>query len=170
MRHALATADRRARQTIASFSYIALKGRTDLSHPEVEFLIFEDCKSYFDLSLILLVFIWSGSTNNQCSSPDDFATVHKHEQRVDRDGRFRTVYFARQVRSSSLSSDSSSIIEIQIGQSRARPLVKAHSVKTRAFYGNTSMDSEVGFLLAGQALVRLTLMIRPFRKLIGALA
>ncbi|CAD6569288.1 MAG: hypothetical protein TREMPRED_005174 [Tremellales sp. Tagirdzhanova-0007] len=95
-------------RTIDSFSYIALKGRTDLRHPEVEFLIFEDY---------------------------DWATMHKHEQRLDRDGRFRTVYFAR-----------------RIGQSRARPLMMAHSVKSRAFYGNTSMDSEMGFLLAGQAL------------------
>ena len=90
---------------------------------------------------------------------DDWATMHKHEQRLDRDGRFRTVYFARRVSFSSLSSDCFSIIEIQIGQSRARPLMMAHSVKSRAFYGNTSMDSEMGFLLAGQALVRLTLEI-----------
>jgi len=42
---------------------------------------------------------------------------------------------------------------VQIGNSIARPLINDHSVKTRAYYGNTSMDAEMGFLLAGQALV-----------------
>lgn len=32
-------------------------------------------------------------------------------------------------------------------------MIKAHEVKHRAFYGNTSMESEMGLLQAGQALV-----------------
>jgi hypothetical protein len=32
------------RQTVKSFSYLELKGRVDLASPEVEFVIFEDCK------------------------------------------------------------------------------------------------------------------------------
>ena len=42
----------------------------------------------------------------------------------------------------------------QIGESRARPLITSHSVKTRAYFGNTSMEAEMGFLMAGQTLVR----------------
>lgn len=42
----------------------------------------------------------------------------------------------------------------EIGFSTARPLIVDYDIKTRAFYGNTSMEAEMGFLLAGQALVR----------------
>jgi tRNA (guanine10-N2)-methyltransferase len=41
----------------------------------------------------------------------------------------------------------------QIGFSRARPLIAKHDIKQRTFYGNTSMEAEMGFLMAGQALV-----------------
>jgi tRNA (guanine10-N2)-methyltransferase len=41
----------------------------------------------------------------------------------------------------------------QIGFSTARPLIINYDIKARAFYGNTSMEAEMGFLLAGQALV-----------------
>jgi hypothetical protein len=41
----------------------------------------------------------------------------------------------------------------QIGFSKARPLIQKHDIKTRTFYGNTSMEAEMGFLMAGQALV-----------------
>ncbi len=33
-----------------------------------------------------------------------------------------------------------------------------HSISERDFYGNTSMNPEMGFLMAGQALVRLVLL------------
>jgi hypothetical protein len=38
-------------------------------------------------------------------------------------------------------------------------MVHAHSIKTREYYGNTSMESEMGFLMAGQTLVRAFPMI-----------
>jgi tRNA (guanine10-N2)-methyltransferase len=41
----------------------------------------------------------------------------------------------------------------QIGFSKARPLIAKHDIKQRTFYGNTSMEAEMGFLMAGQALV-----------------
>lgn len=41
----------------------------------------------------------------------------------------------------------------QIGFGRARPLLNTHSVKTRAYYGNTSMDAEMGFIMTSQTLV-----------------
>lgn len=45
---------------------------------------------------------------------------------------------------------------LQVGEGRARPLIYQHSVKTRAYFGNTSMEAEMGFLMAGQALVSWT--------------
>lgn len=42
----------------------------------------------------------------------------------------------------------------KIGHSRARSLINTHAIKTREYYGNTSMESEMGFLMAGQTLVR----------------
>ncbi|GMK59924.1 hypothetical protein CspeluHIS016_0901410 [Cutaneotrichosporon spelunceum] len=62
------------------------------------------------------------------------ATIHTKEARLERDGKFQDVYFGR-----------------RIGFSRARPLINAHEVKHRAFFGNTSMESEMGLLMAGQA-------------------
>lgn len=40
-----------------------------------------------------------------------------------------------------------------MGFSRARPVINVQDIKQRAFYGNTSMEAEMGLLLAGQALV-----------------
>lgn len=37
--------------------------------------------------------------------------------------------------------------------SRARHLITVQDVKHRAFFGNTSMESEMGLLMAGQAMV-----------------
>ncbi|KAL7418709.1 hypothetical protein Q5752_006392 [Cryptotrichosporon argae] len=65
----------------------------------------------------------------------DVVTEHSHESRLLRDGHFRDVYFGKKV-----------------GVSRARPLITAHSIKTRAYYGTTSMEAEMGFLTATQAL------------------
>lgn len=63
-------------------------------------------------------------------------TIHTKEARLERDGNFQEVYFGRRV-----------------GMSRARPLITTLEVKSRAFFGNTSMESEMGLLMAGQALV-----------------
>lgn len=62
--------------------------------------------------------------------------MHTKEARVARDGTFREVFFGRRV-----------------GVSRARPLINTFDIKQRAFFGNTSMESEVGLLMAGQTLV-----------------
>jgi tRNA (guanine10-N2)-methyltransferase len=67
---------------------------------------------------------------------DKYVTIHTKEARLERDGHFQEVYFGR-----------------RIGFSRARPLITAHEVKSRAFFGNTSMESEMGLLMAGQACV-----------------
>ncbi|WRT63816.1 uncharacterized protein IL334_000741 [Kwoniella shivajii] len=61
--------------------------------------------------------------------------AHTVQARVSRDGNFKHVYFGR-----------------RIGFGRARTLATSHDVKNRAYYGNTSMDSHMGFLMAGQAL------------------
>ncbi|ORY25087.1 S-adenosyl-L-methionine-dependent methyltransferase [Naematelia encephala] len=97
-------------EIVKSFAYLDMRGGVELENPEVDFVVFEDY---------------------------DSETIHTHEQRLARDGRFRTVYFGR-----------------RIGFSRARPLVKEQSVKTRAYYGNTSMEAEMGFLMANQTLAR----------------
>lgn len=73
----------------------------------------------------------------------DLVTLHTHEARLVRDGNFRQVYFGRRV-----------------GVSRARPLFNVMDVKQRTFYGNTTMEAEMGLLVAGQALVRTPLLGR----------
>nr|XP_018266731.1 tRNA (guanine10-N2)-methyltransferase [Kwoniella dejecticola CBS 10117]OBR88889.1 tRNA (guanine10-N2)-methyltransferase [Kwoniella dejecticola CBS 10117] len=65
----------------------------------------------------------------------DFSAAHTTEARLSRDGQFQHVYFGR-----------------RIGFGKARLLANSHDVKARAYYGNTSMDSHMGFLMAGQAL------------------
>ncbi|WWC66811.1 uncharacterized protein I206_100718 [Kwoniella pini CBS 10737] len=65
----------------------------------------------------------------------DFEAAHTSEARIGRDGNFVRVYFGR-----------------RIGFGKARLLANSHEVKARAYYGNTSMDSHMGFLMAGQAL------------------
>ncbi|TXT16049.1 hypothetical protein VHUM_00552 [Vanrija humicola] len=100
--------DRRARAVINSFAYTGLRGKIDLTNPEVEFVALEDY---------------------------DLVTLHTHEARLVRDGNFRQVYFGRRV-----------------GVSRARPLFNVMDVKQRTFYGNTTMEAEMGLLVAGQAL------------------
>jgi tRNA (guanine10-N2)-methyltransferase len=57
---------------------------------------------------------------------------------MQRDGNWQAVYMGR-----------------LIGNSRARPVINAHEIRHRAFYGNTSMEPEMGLLTAGQALVSL---------------
>ncbi|AAW46119.1 hypothetical protein CNK00740 [Cryptococcus deneoformans JEC21] len=65
----------------------------------------------------------------------DWVAANTPEQRLARDGKFHRVYFGR-----------------KIGNGRARQLIISHSVKTRAYYGNTSMEAQMGFLMANQAL------------------
>ncbi|KAK6905245.1 tRNA (guanine10-N2)-methyltransferase [Kwoniella mangroviensis CBS 8886] len=65
----------------------------------------------------------------------DFEIAHTSEARYKRDGKFQHVYFGRRV-----------------GFGKGRLLPTKHDVKARAYYGNTSMDSHMGFLMAGQAL------------------
>lgn len=50
--------------------------------------------------------------------------------------------------------DSSLICDVlQVCEGSARLLIKKFEVKERAFYGNTSMESEMSLLMAGQTLV-----------------
>ncbi|WVQ80917.1 hypothetical protein IAT38_003024 [Cryptococcus sp. DSM 104549] len=65
----------------------------------------------------------------------DLVQANSPEERLARDGNFVRVYFGR-----------------KIGHGRARQLVISHSVKTRAYFGNTAMEAQMGFLMAGQAL------------------
>ncbi|ODN88067.1 tRNA (guanine10-N2)-methyltransferase [Cryptococcus wingfieldii CBS 7118] len=65
----------------------------------------------------------------------DWIAANDDGQQEARDGQFRWVYFGR-----------------YIAQGRARQLIVSHSVKTRAYYGNTSMEAQMGFLMANQAL------------------
>ncbi|KAK8845581.1 hypothetical protein IAR55_006297 [Kwoniella newhampshirensis] len=65
----------------------------------------------------------------------EWEVANTPEARYARDGNFVRVYFGR-----------------RIGIGRARSLILSHSVKTRTYYGNTSMDAQMGFLMAGQAL------------------
>lgn len=62
-------------------------------------------------------------------------TIHTKDERLKRDGKFEHVYFGKRV-----------------GVSRARPLINVHDIKKRAFFGNTSMEAEMGLLTAGQTL------------------
>lgn len=78
---------------------------------------------------------------------DDFEEANTPAQRIDREGKFRHVYVGRSV------SLYRRILLNQLGPSRARPLIHAHAVKSRQYYGNTAMDAEMGFLMATQALV-----------------
>jgi hypothetical protein len=48
---------------------------------------------------------------------------------------------------------------LQVCEGSARLLIKKFEVKERAFYGNTSMESEMSLLMAGQ-----TLVSSPFRE------
>ena len=42
---------------------------------------------------------------------------------------------------------------VKLFEGSARHLIKKFNVKTRAYYGNTSMDSEMSLLMANQTLV-----------------
>ncbi|WWD22530.1 hypothetical protein CI109_107023 [Kwoniella shandongensis] len=65
----------------------------------------------------------------------EWEVANTPEARFARDGKFVRVYFGR-----------------RIGLGKARSLITSHAVNTRAYYGNTSMDAQMGFLMAGQAL------------------
>jgi len=83
---------------------------------------------------------------------DDKVSAHTHEHRLSREGEFIKVYFGRRV---GLARSGKRYCKLtrQIGFSKARPLIAKHDIKQRTFYGNTSMEAEMGFLMAGQALV-----------------
>jgi tRNA (guanine10-N2)-methyltransferase len=68
-------------------------------------------------------------------TPDDLVQTHTKDARMQRDGNWEAVYMGRLV-----------------GVSRARPIINTHEIRKRVFYGNTSMDPEMGLLTAGQAL------------------
>ncbi|ORX34805.1 S-adenosyl-L-methionine-dependent methyltransferase [Kockovaella imperatae] len=65
----------------------------------------------------------------------DLKELNTPEERLAYDGHFQRVYFGR-----------------RIDHSRARTLMTSHAVKRRVFFGNTSMEAEMGFLMASQAL------------------
>ncbi|KAJ7647380.1 tRNA guanosine-2'-O-methyltransferase, partial [Roridomyces roridus] len=73
-----------------------------------------------------------------CFEEYDYSSAPRH----DRDGQFRQVYFGR-----------------LIVEGSARALVQKFDVKKRAYYGNTSMESEVSLLMANQAMASLGKMI-----------
>jgi len=122
---------------IDSFTYCGLTN-VDIKNPDVEFVIFEDCKGCpRNIRIVLMV-------------ADDKVSAHTHEHRLSREGEFIRVYFGRRV-----SCVEAHLVELteKIGFSTARPLILKHDIKQRTFYGNTSMEAEMGFLMAGQALV-----------------
>ena len=82
---------------------------------------------------------------------DDVVPTHTPDTKKEREGRFNSVYFVRRVRATSLLQRTA---DPKIGHSRARSLINTHAIKTREYYGNTSMESEMGFLMAVQTLVR----------------
>ncbi|EKD01436.1 hypothetical protein A1Q2_04278 [Trichosporon asahii var. asahii CBS 8904] len=94
---------------------------------------------------IINSFAWTGLRGKiELENPDvefvvledyDFVTIHTKDERLKRDGKFEHVYFGKRV-----------------GVSRARPLINVHDIKKRAFFGNTSMEAEMGLLTAGQTL------------------
>ncbi|WVN89225.1 uncharacterized protein L203_104443 [Cryptococcus depauperatus CBS 7841] len=65
----------------------------------------------------------------------DWSAANTLEARLARDMQFHRVYFGR-----------------LIGLGRARQLIISHSIKTRAYFGNTSMEAQMSFLMANQAL------------------
>ena len=82
---------------------------------------------------------------------DDVIPTHTPDTKKEREGKFNSVYFVRRVRA--IAEKWLSRTDPQIGHSRARSLISAHAIKTREYYGNTSMESEMGFLMASQTLV-----------------
>lgn len=53
---------------------------------------------------------------------------------------------------------------IQVAYGKARQLIQKFIVKERKFYGNTSMESEMSLLMAGQTLVRCDCSLSGFKK------
>ncbi|KAJ6609865.1 RNA methylase [Mycena sp. CBHHK59/15] len=98
----------RQRDVVESFDYMGFLGKIDLKNPALTLGCFEECV-LDDLSADL--------------------------PRLERDGRFRQVYFGR-----------------LIAEGSARPLIKTFDVKKRSYYGNTSMESEISLLMANQAM------------------
>ncbi|KAF9644600.1 tRNA guanosine-2'-O-methyltransferase [Thelephora ganbajun] len=77
---------------------------------------------------------------------EEYVYVEGNRIRSFDDGNFIAVYFGR------LLADGS-----------ARPLIRTFNVKTRQYYGNTSMDAEISLLMANQALAAPgRLMYDPF--------
>ncbi|GFZ51998.1 hypothetical protein JCM24511_09769 [Saitozyma sp. JCM 24511] len=118
------------------------RGPIRLKNPEVEFVIYEDCEWLRALSSddheSAPRYGRSNSVWRACLTVlDTFLTegTHGKDFRLRRDGNFDRVYFGS-----------------RIGFGRARPLLNTHSVKTRAYYGNTSMDAEMGFIMTSQTL------------------
>lgn len=74
------------------------------------------------------------------------------------DGNFIAVYFGRLVRfliTALLTNGLTALtlFVLQLADGSARPLIRTFNVKTREYYGNTSMDAEISLLMANQALV-----------------
>ena len=103
------------RKTLETFDYLPLEGRVDLADPEVEFLLFEDCGS---LSRWLNLQFWL-----RRSASDDWIDVHTREQRIARDGQFRTLYFGRRVSQPSDSVHTPSIQSVRLTPLRSVYLV-----------------------------------------------
>lgn len=74
------------RAVIDSFSYCGLVG-VDMTNPEVEFVIFEDCESAISCLPRALRLI---------AIDDEFA-CHTLDHRLERDGKFKRVYFGHRV-------------------------------------------------------------------------
>ena len=75
------------------------------------------------------------------------------------DGNFIAVYFGRLVRFFSHNTLSGRphrvhrLVLYQLAEGSARSLIRTFNIKTREYYGNTSMDAELSLLMANQALV-----------------
>lgn len=73
-----------SRDIASSFEVLDLKGKINLSKPDVEFLVFEDCK-ILDVSALRLLTV------------DELVPGHTKEAQRKREGLFKQVYFARRV-------------------------------------------------------------------------
>ena len=85
------------------------------------------------------------------------------------DGNFVAVYFGRLVRFFSqypMGEWPHCVHPSQLADGSARSLIRTFNVKTREYYGNTSMDAELSLLMANQALVWMS--IPPLRTHLNA--
>ncbi|KAJ9121979.1 hypothetical protein QFC24_004562 [Naganishia onofrii] len=130
-------------ETIEGFGFMGLTSKINLKKPEVTYMLFEECK--FSRSRVL------GSPSSvspdseltdENSSPDadhlDSDTIGKGKEKLEE------------------AAEGVKPLRVFMGSlvayGQARQLVYKFAVKDRKFFGNTSMESEMSLLMAGQTL------------------